>query len=754
MGKLIAALKRFPKRTSAIVAVVAAAVVIPATLFAWGPSRATFTEQNPAPYITFNSITNNSFYGDERNFVTIKDASNTQDGGWSDKVTVQPGKEYVVRMYVHNNAADNLNLVAENVRASATVPTTTGKTVPISGFVSADNANPTKVWDDVELTSDKDFNLAYVPGSASFNNNGIGNSPEGAKLSDSIVTSTGALLGYDKLDGKIPGCYKYSGYVYFKVKPQFGENPNFTTSKYVSKHGANTWVKDYQAHPGETVDYLLNYKNTGDTYQENVHIKDTLPAGMTYVPGSTTIHNAANPNGIKTDDGITANGLNIGTYQPGANAWLTFSAKLPAQDKLECGENTLKNLVRTTASGYYKEDNANVKVKKECQPDCKYSCDMLKVDKLSDTNFKFTVTTTEANATFKKVTYIIRNEQGAEVERKESTAKILDYTRTTVGKFTVEAVVTFSVNGQDKTATSANCKKPFEVTEQPVYTCDSLTVTRINRTNFKFAATHTVKGGTLKSTEYVIRNEQGTEIARQTSSDYTQTTIGKYTVEAILTFTINGQDKVVTDAKCKKPFEVEKEPETPVYTCDSLTFTKISRLEYSFTGKATATGGATIVDYTFNFGDGSATQTVTNPTAVKHTYAKAGEYTVAMSVRVKIGNEEKTVDGANCKVKVTVSPEECKPGIPVGDDRCVEQCKPGIPVGDDRCKEECKPGIPMGDARCEEKPCVPGKDAACTEIPKELPKTGAGDSIVALIGAGSLIAALGYYIASRRQLGA
>lgn len=689
MGKLITALKRLPKRTSALVAIVAAAIVVPAGLFAWGPGRATFTEQNPAPYITFNSITNNSFYGDERNFVTIKDASNTQDGGWTDKVTVQPGKEYVVRMYVHNNAADNLNLVATNVRASASISTTTGKNVPISGFVNADNANPTQVWDDVELTSDKDFNLAYVPGSATWHNNSVGSAPAGAKLSDSITTSAGALLGYDKLDGKIPGCYKYSGYVYFKVKPQFGDNPDFTMSKYVSKHGENKWVDNYQAQAGETVDYLINYKNTGDVQQDNVAMKDTLPQGMTYVAGSSVLGNALNPSGIKTNDGVTTTGLDIGSYKPGGNAWFIFSAKAPAEKDLACGTNTLKNVARVTASGYYKEDDANVTVPKECKPECKYSC-------------------------------------------------------------------------------------------------DSLTVTKVDRTHFKFDTKYTLQNVTLKKLEYVIRDEAGKEIARQTSADYTTDKVGKYTVEAVLTVNVNGKDEVVTSPNCKKPFEVTEEPKTPVYTCDSLNFTKISRSEYSFTGAATAKDGATIVSYSFDFGDQTAPAVVTNPSDVKHTYAKDGTYTVKLSVKVTVNGQEKTVTGEKCEKKIIVTPEECKPGIPVGDDRCKEECKPGIPVGDERCKEkpeckpgipvgderctekpECKPGIPMGDARCEDKPeyCpLPGKQhlpknsSDCketpVETPKELPKTGSGDGIVAIFGAGALIAAIGSYIASRRALGA
>ena len=65
----------------------------------------------------------------------------------------------------------------------------------------------------------------------------------------------------------------------------------------------------------------------------------------------------------------------------------------------------------------------------------------------------------------------------------------------------------------------------------------------------------------------------------------------------------------------------------------------------------------------------------------------------------------------------------------------------------------------MGDDRCT--PCdVPGKEHLpknsdeCVEeeVPVELPKTGAAENLLTLLGAGSLIAAAGYYIASRRAL--
>lgn len=64
-------------------------------------------------------------------------------------------------------------------------------------------------------------------------------------------------------------------------------------------------------------------------------------------------------------------------------------------------------------------------------------------------------------------------------------------------------------------------------------------------------------------------------------------------------------------------------PETPkpVYTCDDLTLSKISRTNVAFTAKATAKNGAVIKNYSFDFGDG---KTATSASAtVNHDYAAA-----------------------------------------------------------------------------------------------------------------------------------
>lgn len=359
-------IRKAPKRTSAVITMIAIAVIVPATLFAWGPTRNTYTIANPADHVTFNSITNNPNIGDERNFVGIRESGSTTT--WKDDMTVQNGKEYTVRMYVHNNAAQNLNLVAKDVTAKFNLPTTTGKSIQVNGFLSSSNASPTEVYDHATFNSTENFNLAYVSGSLKYENNVFG--PNGIALPESIFTSAGAKLGYDKLDGNIPGCFQFAGYVTFKVKPQFAPTSEFTMSKMVSKHGDNKWVESYAAQPGETVDFLIKYKNVGQVQQDDVTFRDTLPTGMTYVNGSTIYGTAAHPNGTKASDNIAnGTGINLGSYAPNGNTWTIFSAKITSNDKLDkCGKNTLINKAKVTTQGGSIEDTATVTVNKECQP--------------------------------------------------------------------------------------------------------------------------------------------------------------------------------------------------------------------------------------------------------------------------------------------------------------------------------------------------------------------------------------------------
>ena len=218
-------MNKIAKTSLGIAAVAALAGAGAYMAFAWGPSRDTYTMQVPADHIVFNSITdNNQEVGDERYFVSASPYTGSASTNyWSDKTEVENGKEYIVRMYVHNNAAGNLNLTAEDVRAYVVLPTDTATSIKVSGKIYASNANPTTVWDETTFVSKngEKFNLAYVEGSAKYFNTKDGKLRTFTLDANQLLTSKGALLGYDKMDGKIPGCNQYSGYVTFHVKAQF-----------------------------------------------------------------------------------------------------------------------------------------------------------------------------------------------------------------------------------------------------------------------------------------------------------------------------------------------------------------------------------------------------------------------------------------------------------------------------------------------------------------------------------------------------
>ncbi len=359
--------ERITSRFTVFVAAVSAVLIGCSAALAYGPERPTYTTQNAAPHITFNSITNNASYGDERDFMNIKDASITTSGEWQNTLKVENGKEYWVRVLVHNNAKPQLNLVAKNTRVAVSVSNKFASKITLDGFVRADNATPQEVWDNAVMTSDKKFNIAYVAGSARYYNN-IKPTGDGFKLSDDIVTNTGALVGYESMNGDVKGCYEYSGYAIFKVKVTMS-SPNFSVEKSVRINGTDKWHKNITAKPGQKVDYEIAYDNTGSATQSNVIAQDTLPKGVKYVAGSTTVKNATNPNGnglkITSDNIVKPLGINIGNYGPNGNAYVRFSAVLPSNEELEnCGPNKLVNIGKIATQNGEKTDTAVVTVNK------------------------------------------------------------------------------------------------------------------------------------------------------------------------------------------------------------------------------------------------------------------------------------------------------------------------------------------------------------------------------------------------------
>ena len=361
---IVSLIKRGPKRTSAVVMMIAAAVIIPASLLAWGPNRTLYTTAHPAGHVTFNSITDNPVQGYEPNFMRVK-AATASNSTYADSIKIQAGQEYTVFVYYHNNASSTLNAsgvgIANGAYVRAEIPAVVNGNTSSVAHVGASNATPVDVWDDATFTSDSSTRLSFVPGSAHIYNKGATN---GATLSDSIVT-TGAPIGYDALNGVVPGCNDYAGYVTFNVKASV---PDFTVQKQVRLAGTTTYSENVTAKPGDNLNYRIEYKNTGATSQPNVVVKDVLPAHINYVAGSTTIKNGANPSGKAINDDLFTAGVNIGTYGPGANAFLYFNATVGSADSLSCGPQTLTNTAKATFEAQTKQDTATVNVTKTCEP--------------------------------------------------------------------------------------------------------------------------------------------------------------------------------------------------------------------------------------------------------------------------------------------------------------------------------------------------------------------------------------------------
>ena len=168
--------------------------------------------------IIFNTISDSTI-GDEKNFVGAREDKEQTPGEtryWNGNlIDVDIGKEYVIRIYGHNNSPRGYNKVAEDVEIQFQIPSESGKSIAVHGLLSSSNANPSVYWDGVVFTCDTPFHLEYVQGSALFENNGVG--AGGFQLPDDIVNNW-VTVGYDKIDGRIPGCYQYSFYATIRVK--------------------------------------------------------------------------------------------------------------------------------------------------------------------------------------------------------------------------------------------------------------------------------------------------------------------------------------------------------------------------------------------------------------------------------------------------------------------------------------------------------------------------------------------------------
>ena len=740
MKKLI----NFIKNHSIISGSVLVAAIAPALVWAWGPSRPSFTIEKPADYITFNSITNNPVIGgDEKDFVGIREVGS--NAKWTNNMKVQNGKEYYVRMYVHNNAASNLNLVAENVVAKLNVPTTTAKNVTVQGQISASNAKPNTVWDEATFSSDNDFNLAYVAGSALFENNGMGTT----KLPDSIVNNTGAKLGYDKLDGKVPGCFQYAGYVTVKVKAQVSqpqEKTNIDLAKTVRNktNSEKSWVETANAKSGDTVQFQIHAKNTGSAGIQNLVIRDILPKGLNYVAGSTKLYNTSNPKGLKVSDNVIQNsGINIGSYQPNGDAYIRFNATVSAENSLPvCGENTLTNIAQASDQKIVKNDTASVKVTKKCETPKNpvYKCEALSLNIVRKdekqityaTDTKYSVKDTEFTGT----KYVVKNSKNEVVAEKVvngGTKFEITVPNNVNEKYTVTSTI-ITKNGENS---NANCEKSFEtkaptpIPSKPELVCRNITINQISRTKFEFNTSYTVNNTTFVGVKYIVKDQSGKVVIEKTVNNGSKLTlnieiVGKFTISS----TVITKDGENSNSNCEKSFEVKREEKPSILIKKTVNNQKNTKVEantdFNYEITVSNNGNVDLKDVVVT------DRAPANITFVSADNGEIKDNTLTLKISsLKVG-ESKTI---------TIKSQAIATGITTVNTACVDT--PTIPGDNDGC-DSAKVEVPK-----KQTPPTPTPNNPTPNIPTELPQTGA-NSISAILGLTSMVTAFGYYFASRK----
>ena len=162
--------------------------------------------------IVFNSISDDDYFGSELYFTQVCEANT--DSLWNaNGIEVEIGKTYQVRNYIHNNTRLGTQMVAQNVMTSFIVPKESGRTIAIQGFISSSNATPQQYWDVVILTCKDRFHIKVDFDSGVINGNGT------TRLTHIPEAINGwTLIGYNEMNGMLPGCYGYSQYVVFSFK--------------------------------------------------------------------------------------------------------------------------------------------------------------------------------------------------------------------------------------------------------------------------------------------------------------------------------------------------------------------------------------------------------------------------------------------------------------------------------------------------------------------------------------------------------
>lgn len=383
------------------------------------------------------------------------------DTTYSSTATAKYNEVLKVQVIYDNNEDPSSTNVAKNVHVKFNVPTTPGVNQTITTTTSADNV--TTVNGSATATLDgADAYLQYIPGTAVWKHasSAFGPMTVEQQISDAVVTDpNGVNLGDEN------PCQ--AGSVTIQVGVMV---PGVSIHKYVRAIGTTNWLTSMDAKPGDTVQYMIAYKNIGNSTENHVVVRDNLPPNTTLVPGTTYLKNTTYPNGLgqlSSSDAVASNGIDITNYAPGGAAYVTFDVTMPTADKLTCGNNTFRNVGVVDWNGGEYYNTADVNINKTCAATPAYSCNAFDV---TADNAGRTVTisnfqqSSSNGATFTNAV-INWGDNSSALTTNNVVGQTHSYSAN--GTYVLTATAHFSVNGQDVTAPTTSCTKTVTFSSQP-----------------------------------------------------------------------------------------------------------------------------------------------------------------------------------------------------------------------------------------------------------------------------------------------
>lgn len=210
--------------------------------------------------------------------------------------------------------------------------------------------------------------------------------------------------------------------------------------------------------------------------------------------------------------------------------------------------------------------------------------------------------------------------------------------------------------GHSFTATATATK---DASEYPVFGCYRIITTKVGPSTVMVESNaYALNGAFLVDRTYhlgdgtvITTNETGGASVIHRYSEQ-----GDYSVAVVFRFNVDGIIRTVYDSGCESTITIAPP------RCDSLTAVKLDSATYRFSATITATDGATVVSYTYNFGDGK--MVTTTQANVSHTYSQPGSYSVTVTVNVKTVVDGKiiAISSSSCTAPIKV---EAPPSVAI-----------------------------------------------------------------------------------------